>query len=65
MPTPLAEDGWALWAYAPGDASPYLYRQVELMRQEWATPCCVNPWNLPPQMNVADLYWRPLREDDA
>ena len=59
----LLPGGWALWAYPVSDDSPYRYRHVEIWRHEWATPRCVNPWSLPSQMNIVDLYWRPLRAD--
>ena len=65
MTPSMRSGGWSLWAYAASDDSPYCYRTVEIWRHEWAEPRCVTPWNLPPQMNVVDLYWRPLRQDDS
>lgn len=65
MTPALLPGGWALWAYPVADDSPYLYSHVEIWRQEWATPRAVSPWNLPPQMNVVDLYWRPLPDDET
>ena len=55
-------DGWSLWAYATPEASPYQYRQVELMRREWSAPLRCDPWTLHPLMNVVDLYWRTVDE---
>ena len=59
----LLPGGWSLWAYPVTHDSPYHYRAVEVWRAEWDSPRVVNPWSLPLQMNVVDLYWRPLRED--
>ena len=62
MPTPLDGDEWSLWTYATTEASPYLHRQVDLMRQEWRAPLRCDPWTLHPLMHVVGLYWRPVDE---
>ena len=59
----LLPGGWSLWAYPVVDDSPYLHRHVEIWRHEWPTPHVCNPWSLPAQMNIVDLYWRPVQED--
>ena len=54
---------YRLWAYATPEESPYLYDQVELMREDWETPSLAYPRLLDPQMNVCDLWWRPVNDD--
>lgn len=54
--------GYRLWAYATPEDSPYLYDQVEMMRQEWDAPAQACPWQLDPLMNVCDLWWRPVED---
>lgn len=39
--------------------SPHQHERVELLRIEWEKPVIAEPLKLPPEMNVADLYWRP------
>jgi hypothetical protein len=58
----LLTERYRLWAYATPEDSPYLHDEVELMREEWETPILAYPRLLPPQMNVAGLFWR-TRED--
>lgn len=66
-PLPLPGDGWLPWMddRAPSyklanRLYPYQHRAVEIMRREWDEPHTVKPAEMPPWMNVADLYWRPL-----
>lgn len=66
-PLPLPGDGWMPWIdHRPPHVklanreTPYMHRAVEIMRREWDEPHTVKPAEMPPWMNVAGLYWRPL-----
>lgn len=37
---------------------------IEIMRREWKTPTTTRWGDIHPQMNVADLYWRPVMPID-
>jgi hypothetical protein len=40
---------------------PWQFERIELRRNEWAETRVINPNQMPPEMNVADLWWRPAR----
>lgn len=59
---PPKGNGWRLWYNTYGiqqGRSPYHYVEVEIWRQGWQQTELVDPTNLEPWFNVADLYWRP------
>jgi hypothetical protein len=43
---------------------PQLYAGIEIWRHGWLEPVVVEPRTLHPAMNVAGLYWRPIRKGD-
>jgi len=50
-------DDWKLWLREP---PPYALNKVEAHRPEWVPPTrIIEPNNLNPHFNVADLWWRP------
>lgn len=55
-------DGWYPWTpYGLGPQQvPWSYETVEMMRVGWDRPVTGNPSHLPLEMNVADLWWRPV-----
>lgn len=53
-------EGFLPWIMEPSDTNPYRHERVQIMRQEWSEPQTVRVLDLPPEMNVADLWWKPV-----
>jgi len=56
--------GWRCWAGFHGTTMihrkrPYDYVEIEIWRDGWDDSKLVEPYKMPPMMNVADLWWRP------
>lgn len=52
--------GWQSWMFRPtAGPQPLDYVELELWREEWPETRLVRPEEMPPEMNVAGLYWRP------
>ena len=55
-------DGWLDWCWImPPSLSPYSHEYVEAWRKEWQEVEVLRVWDMNPLMNVAGLWWRPLR----
>lgn len=56
--------GWRDWcwpAWRPEDPSPYRHQYVEAWRREWQCVEVLRVRDMAPEMNVANLWWRPLQ----
>ena len=59
------KEGWMPWFTSyefMRDKSPYAWHQVEIIRMEWDSSQVVTVCEIHPAMNVAGLYWRPIRK---
>ena len=50
------DDGWRMWELCPPDLVDF---PVQLARDRWDKPTIVCRKDLPPDFNIANLYWRP------
>jgi hypothetical protein len=57
--------GWNDWREVARHHSPYRHHLVEAWRREWQTVEVLRIADLPPEFNVAGLYWRPLQPPTA
>jgi hypothetical protein len=53
--------GWNDWREVSRHHSPYRHHLVEAWRREWQTVEVLRIADLPPEFNVAGLYWRSLQ----
>ena len=57
---PPAGDGWRIWhAGVVLGIPPAYYVEIEIWRRGWRQAELVDPMQLSPSFNVANLHWRP------
>jgi hypothetical protein len=54
----LPGDGWIPWMHRTSTLTSW--KSIEMMRRDWPYPQTAAIRDIPPEMNVTGLYWRPL-----
>jgi len=57
--------GWRDWCWpvcGMAGPSPYRHRYVEAWRREWQSVEVLRISDMAPEMNMANLWWRPLQQ---
>lgn len=55
-------EGWMAWQFSRPSGRNF-HSTVEIAREEWDKPELIVVDEMPPHMNVAGLYWRPIAAD--
>ncbi len=61
---------WGLFADSqlmprtPPNGFPWNYEWIEIKRDEWEASKIIRYSDIPPQMNIAGLHWRPAKRPD-